>query len=73
METMHAVRGHRRGGPEQLRYEEAPRPVPGAGEVLVRVRSASITPRELDWDATWMDAFDGSGSLRLPIVPSKEV
>jgi hypothetical protein len=27
--SMHAVRGHSRGGPEQLVYEVAPRPVPG--------------------------------------------
>ncbi|MFF0039024.1 NADP-dependent oxidoreductase [Streptomyces mirabilis] len=27
------MRGHRRGGPEQLTYEIAPRPVPGRGEV----------------------------------------
>ncbi|WP_371649205.1 NADP-dependent oxidoreductase [Streptomyces mirabilis] len=73
MDTMHAVRGHRRGGPEQLTYEIAPRPVPGPGEVLVGVRSASITPDELVWDATWTDSFDGSGSERVPIVPSKEV
>ncbi|WP_328756886.1 hypothetical protein [Streptomyces sp. NBC_00271] len=68
MDTMHAVRGHRRGGPEQLTYEIAPRPVPGRGEVLVGVRSASITPDELDWDATWTDSLDGSGSERVPIV-----
>lgn len=73
METMHAVRGHRRGGPERLRYEVAPRPTPAAGEVLVEVRSASITPGELDWDATWTDSLDSGGALRLPIVPSKEV
>ncbi|MER5533951.1 NADP-dependent oxidoreductase [Streptomyces mirabilis] len=71
MDTMHAVRGHRWGGPEQLTYEIAPRPVPGRGEVLVGVRSASITPDELDWDAAWTGS--GSGSERVPVVPSKEV
>jgi NADPH:quinone reductase-like Zn-dependent oxidoreductase len=70
---MRAVRGHRRGGPDRLRYDVAERPVPGDGEVLVAVRSASITAGELDWDATWTDALDGSGSPRLPIVPAKEV
>jgi NADPH:quinone reductase-like Zn-dependent oxidoreductase len=73
LNTMHAVRGHRRGGPEVLTYELAPRPEPGAGEVLVQVRSASITLGELAWDATWTDSFDGSGSPRVPIVPSHEV
>jgi len=70
--TMNAVRAHERGGPETLRLETAPRPEPGPGEVLVAVRSASITPGELDWDATWTDAVDGTGTPRLPIVPAKE-
>ncbi|MGW4675228.1 NADP-dependent oxidoreductase [Streptomyces sp. NPDC004324] len=73
MDTMNAVRAHRRGGPEVLVHEVAPRPVPAAGEVLVEVRSASVTRGELDWDATWTDSFDGSGAPRLPVVPSKEV
>lgn len=72
MGTMHAVRGHQQGGPEQLVYEEAPRPNAGKGEVLVRVRAASITADELSWPATWTDAFDGTGSPRLPVIPSKE-
>jgi len=42
MATMKAVRVHEYGGPEVLRYEDAPRPVPGAGEVLVRVYAAGI-------------------------------
>jgi len=45
--TMKAVRVHEYGGGEVLRYEDAPRPVPGAGEVLVRVHAAAINP--LDW------------------------
>jgi NADPH:quinone reductase-like Zn-dependent oxidoreductase len=70
---MHAVRGHRRGGPEVLAYEVAPRPVPAAGEVLVEVRSAAITPGELDWDATWTDSLAPGGAPRLPVIPAKEV
>ncbi|SNS27338.1 NADP-dependent oxidoreductase [Actinacidiphila glaucinigra] len=71
--TMHAVRAHRRGGPEQLRYETAPRPEPDPGEALVAVRAASVTAGELDWDATWTDSFDGSGRDRTPTIPSHEV
>lgn len=71
--TMHAVRGHRRGGPEVLAYEVAPRPVPGDGEVLVEVRSASITADELTWDATWTDSLAPGGRPRLPAIPAKEV
>ncbi len=44
---MKAVRLHAFGGPEVLRYEEAHRPVPCAGEVLVRVQAASINPPDL--------------------------
>jgi NADPH:quinone reductase-like Zn-dependent oxidoreductase len=32
MENMKAVRMHNYGGPEVLRFEDAPRPTPGAGE-----------------------------------------
>ncbi|MFE3635689.1 NADP-dependent oxidoreductase [Streptomyces sp. NPDC059168] len=71
--TMRAVRAHRRGGPEQLVYENAPRPAPGAGEVLVRVHAAAVTNGELAWDATWSDSFDGTGRDRTPVVPSHEV
>jgi NADPH:quinone reductase-like Zn-dependent oxidoreductase len=73
METMRAVRAHRRGGPEELSYETAPRPEPGAGEILVAVRAASITAAELSWDASWTDSFDGSGRDRTPVIPSHEV
>jgi NADPH:quinone reductase-like Zn-dependent oxidoreductase len=73
MSTMHAVRAHRRGGPEQLVYETAPRPEPGPGDVVVAVRAASITKGELAWDATWTDSFDGSGRDRTPVIPAHEV
>ncbi len=39
---MRAIRFHELGGPEVLRYEEAPDPEPGAGQVLVRVRAAGV-------------------------------
>lgn len=72
MSTMRAVRAHSRGGPEQLMYEQAPRPEPGPGEVLVAVKAASITPHELTWGATWTHNPDGSGPERTPIIPSHE-
>jgi NADPH:quinone reductase-like Zn-dependent oxidoreductase len=73
METMKAVRAHRRGGPEQLVFEVAPRPEPARGEVLVAVHAASITPDELTWPATWTDRADPGGQDRTPIVPSHEL
>jgi NADPH:quinone reductase-like Zn-dependent oxidoreductase len=66
--TMMALRAHERGGPEQLVYEQAPRPVPGEGEVLVAVRAAAITFAELTWPETWQS----HGVDRTPIIPSHE-
>jgi len=42
-----AVRIHEDGGPEVLRYEEAPDPVPADGEVLVELRAASLNHLDL--------------------------
>jgi zinc-binding alcohol dehydrogenase/oxidoreductase len=42
-----AVRIHEDGGPEVLRYEDAPDPTPGPGEVLVHVRAASLNHLDL--------------------------
>lgn len=43
---MKAVRFHQTGGPEVLRYEDAPLPVPGAGEVRVRVAGSAFNPAD---------------------------
>jgi NADPH:quinone reductase-like Zn-dependent oxidoreductase len=70
METMKAVRMHRYGGPEVLRYEDLPRPAPGPGEVLVRVHAAGVNP--VDWKLRegWLkDRI----ALRLPMVPGWDV
>jgi NADPH:quinone reductase-like Zn-dependent oxidoreductase len=48
--------------PDGLRLGEADRPVPGEGDVLVRVQAAAITRGELEWPAD-----------RLPAVPSYEL
>jgi NADPH2:quinone reductase len=37
-----AIRIHEDGGPEVLRYEDAPDPEPGADEVLIRLAAASL-------------------------------
>ena len=39
---MKAIRIHEDGGPEVLRYEDAPDPVPSGDEVLVELRAASL-------------------------------
>ena len=66
---MKAVRAHTRGGPEALRYEDAPVPEVGASEVLVEVHAAAVTPGELAWDETWRSA---DGADRTPVTPSHE-
>jgi NADPH:quinone reductase-like Zn-dependent oxidoreductase len=61
-ETIRAVRFHAYCAPDTLVVEEVPRPVPLAGEVLVRVHAAGVNP--LDWkirQGWWKD------SLRHPI------
>jgi NADPH:quinone reductase-like Zn-dependent oxidoreductase len=70
VDTMMALRAHVRGGPEQLLYEQAPKPDLAPGEVLVRVRAAGITFAELGWDSTWTSA---EGSDRTPVIPGHEV
>jgi NADPH:quinone reductase len=39
---MHAIRIHTYGGPEVMQWEELATPVPGPGQVLVRVEAASV-------------------------------
>jgi zinc-binding alcohol dehydrogenase/oxidoreductase len=44
---MKAIRIHEDGGPEVLRFENAPDPEPAPGEVLVRLRAASLNHLDL--------------------------
>jgi NADPH:quinone reductase-like Zn-dependent oxidoreductase len=66
MENMKAVRIHNYGGPEVLKFEDAPRPQPGNGEVLVRIHAAAVNP--VDWKVR-------AGRLKeriqypLPLIP----
>ncbi|MGD0955285.1 MAG: NADP-dependent oxidoreductase [Candidatus Acidiferrales bacterium] len=70
MATMKAVRIHEYGGPEVLKYEDAPRPQPAAGEVLIRVHAAGVNP---------VDRGVRSGFLKerlkytLPMIPGWDV
>ncbi|MGW1316890.1 NADP-dependent oxidoreductase [Streptomyces sp. NPDC002426] len=73
-DTMRAIRLHEHGGPEVLRQDEVPIPVPGPGEVLVRVHAAGINPP--DWYLR-----DGMSNLppetrpkfSLPVIPGTDV
>jgi NADPH:quinone reductase-like Zn-dependent oxidoreductase len=41
---MKAIVIHGYGGPEVLKYEDYSDPVPGVGEVLIRVAASSVNP-----------------------------
>jgi NADPH:quinone reductase-like Zn-dependent oxidoreductase len=69
-DAMYALRSHQRGGPKGLVFEEAPVPTAGTGDVVLRVRAASLTPTELTWPSTWIDR---RGEDRCPVIPSHEV
>ncbi|MEV5576762.1 NADP-dependent oxidoreductase [Spirillospora sp. NPDC052269] len=51
---MMAARVHDFGGPEVIRYEQARRPDPGPGEVLVRVAAAGFNPSDIGFRAGYM-------------------
>ncbi len=58
---MKAIRIHEDGGPEVLRYEDVPDPVPGEGDVLVELRAASLNHLDV-----WM-------RKGLPSVPKPRI
>jgi NADPH:quinone reductase-like Zn-dependent oxidoreductase len=45
--NMKAIVVHEYGGPEVLKFEDYPDPVPGPGEVLVKVAAASVNPIDI--------------------------
>ncbi|MEU6788909.1 NADP-dependent oxidoreductase [Nonomuraea angiospora] len=45
--VMRAVQFDRAGGPEVLRVRDVPAPTPGSGQILVRVRAASVNPADI--------------------------
>lgn len=72
--TMKAVRLHAFGGPEVLRYEDAPVPALQAGEVLVRVHAVGLNPP--DWylrDGYRMLPPEWRPPMPLPAIPGSDV
>ena len=80
---MKAIRFHQHGGPEVLRYEEAPTPTPGPGEVLIGLRAAALNHLDLfvrrgeipgsplphigGADGAGVVATNGPGAARYPV------
>ena len=71
---MKAVRLHEFGGPEVLHYEDAPRPEPRSGEVLIRVHAVGLNPP--DWylreDYKQLPP-EFKPSISLPVIPGSDV
>lgn len=65
---MKAVRFHEHGGPEVLRYEEAPDPRPRAGCARVRVRACALNHLDL-----WYRRGIARVPIPLPHIPGSDV
>ena len=65
---MKAVRFHQHGGPEVLRYEAAPDPVPAANEALVRVRACALNHLDL-WERRGLPRI----TIPLPHISGSDV
>ena len=70
MSTMKAVRIHTYGGTEVLSFEDAPRPAPGEGEVLIRVYAASVNPFDCAVRAGYMANYFNH---TLPVILGTDV
>jgi NADPH:quinone reductase-like Zn-dependent oxidoreductase len=66
---MKAIVVHEFGGPEMLKYEDAPRPEPKEGEVLIRVMAAGVNPVDAAIRAGRFNRGGGS----LPLIPGMDV
>lgn len=67
---MRAVVLHEYGGPEELVYEEAPDPVAGDGQVLVRIAASSVNP--IDFKMRRGSAKDRF-PLELPAILGRDI
>ncbi|MFF3984664.1 NADP-dependent oxidoreductase [Streptomyces sp. NPDC001797] len=67
---MKAVRFHQYGDPDVLRYEDVEQPVPGAGQVRVRVAATSFNPVDANIRAGFMQ---GPIPVTLPHTPGIDV
>jgi zinc-binding alcohol dehydrogenase/oxidoreductase len=62
---MKAMVLHEIGGPEKLRYEEAPDPEPGPGETVVRLHAAALNRRDV---FVTRGQYPGAKPEALPVI-----
>jgi len=55
---MKAIRAHASGGPEVMRVEDVPQPVPARGQALVRIEAAGIN---------FIDVYQRKGAYQIPL------
>ena len=67
---MKAIQIHEFGGPEVLKYENAPRPVPGPDDLLIKVFATSVNP--VDWKIRAGYA-KGRFPVTFPLIPGGDV
>jgi NADPH:quinone reductase-like Zn-dependent oxidoreductase len=65
---MKAVRFHRHGGPEVLRFEDAPDPAAAPGRAIVRVRACALNHLDL-WERRGLDRVE----LPLPHISGSDI
>ena len=70
MSTMKAVRIHGYGPSDVLTFENAPRPVPGEGEILLRVHATTVNPFDIAVRSGYMTNFFNHN---LPLILGTDV
>lgn len=68
---MRAIRQHEFGPEDVLRWEEVPDPVPGAGQLRIRVQAAGV--HLLDTSIRAGESFGAMPAPELPMTPGREV
>ncbi len=67
--SMKAIVIHQYGGPEVLKYEDAPRPEPKEDEILIRVMAASVNPVDVGIrSGIYAQYFH----TKLPLIPGMD-
>ena len=60
---MHAIRIHEAGGPEVLKYEDAPDPMPGPGQLLLNIQATGVNFADVT-------ARRNAVAANLPMIPA---